>query len=371
MEAEDKWPNVTFDSYEKNNRMSLANPPQSHKNSKNTDRVAIYEVHDQLRHEIAYIVPSSNKFLIQPKTNPYPFESMFTELIFNEIIDEHYGLGDLEPVAMQQEELDRVRTAMLTHTKRGNRKYALQEEEYKEDRLAQLESGEDGAIVKMQDIDNIKVLDDANMSSDIYNYGQLIRGDHREITGINEYMNAGQVKGTKTAYETSQIMQGANTRMSEKPDLVGDFCEEVANKDINIMKKMYPVPQIAKFLGQDKAEVWRYIQQWELQGEHYVRVQAGSTQPIDETSNFQRGLLLFQTFKDDPNVDHAALLNEVMTLMNIRNKSILLGLQKQGGGIMQPGQGPQAIPYGMNPNSREMPQFNAMKSSMPGAGVLK
>lgn len=373
VEAQAKWPKVKFPTHDKNElkrALTFGQPPESTLKGEgdDTDRVAIYEVHDQLKREVSYISLYHNKYLIEPRPNPYPFETNFTELIFNEIIDEHYGLGDLEPVAVQQEELDRVRSAMLKHTKRFNRKYAIQEEEYKEDRLKDLESGEDGAIVKMQDIDNIKPIEDARMSSDIYNYAEIIRGDHREVTGVNEYLNAGRISGTKTAYETEQIMSGARVRLGEKPDLTGDFCEDVAAKDIDMMKKIYPVPQIVKYIGPDQQEIWRYVQQWELQGQHYVVIHAGSTQPKDETANFQRGLLLYQTFANDPEVDHKALLQEVMNLMNIKNKARLLGIPMQASMPGDQGQSLQAMPYGMNPASRSIPDFNKMRSALPGGG---
>ncbi len=375
-EAEAKWPGVKFPLYEKLRQkrgLTFGKPPESTMwgDGDATDRVAIYEVHDQLHREVSYISLYHNKFLIEPRPNPYPFDTNFTQLVFNEIIDEHYGLGDLEPVAIQQEELDRVRTAMLKHTKRFNRKYAIQEEEYKEDRLKDLESGEDGAIVKMMDIDNIRPIEDARMSSDLYDYAEIIRGDHREVTGVNEYLNAGRISGTKTAYETEQIMSGARVRLGEKPDLTGDFCEDVAYKDIEMMKKLYPVPQIVKYVGPENQEVWRYVQQWELQGQHYVSVHAGSTQPKDEVANFQRGLLLYQTFANDPAVDHQALLHEVMSLMSLKNKARLLGIPTAASTAFQPGgQSMQAMPYGYNPESREIPDYNELRSALPGGGLF-
>lgn len=377
VEAEARWPGVPFTVYDPNNKSqgSIPSAPTRYGNGlDSTDRVLIYEVHDQLNREISYITRDSKKFLVEPKPNPYPVDTLFTELIFNEIIDEHYGLSDLEPVAMQQDEMDRVRSAMLTHTKRFNRKYLMQTEEYnKEKSLKSLESGEDGVVVPVDDLDSIKALEDAGISGDLYNYATLIRGDHREVTGINEYMNAGRISGTKTAYETEQIMAGARVRLGEKPDLVGDFCEEVANKDINVMKRLYPVPQIAQFLGPQGEAIWRYIQKWELQGEHYVAVQAGSTQPRDETANFQRGIMLYQLFGQDPQINQQELRREVLTLMNVRSKSRLLNLPPDMGETvndMQGGDegGPQAIPYGMNPQSREMPQYNALRSSLGGGG---
>lgn len=294
------------------------------------ERVEVFEVHDQLHREISIISKDYGKYLAEPRPNPYPLDTLFTELMFNEVIDAHYGIGDLEPTFMQQEEMDRIRELMMTHSKRFNRKYKMQKGNADKHAKDALESGEDGVIVELEDINGLIPLDDANLSPDQYNYFQAVRTDHREITGVNEYMMSSKVSGTKTAYETQQITAGANARASEKPDLVGDFCEEIAYKDIELMKKMYPDTQVMQWTGLDGEQQWRQVQQWEMQGEHYVTVHAGSTQPRDEATDFQRGTLLYQTFAQDPVVNHQALVEVVMQMMNIRDKDFLLGKMPQG-----------------------------------------
>ncbi|MCD6197481.1 MAG: hypothetical protein J7K15_02770 [Deltaproteobacteria bacterium] len=327
-------------------------------------RVEVYEVHDQLHHEISVISPDYDSFLDPPRQSPYPLKSLFTQLVFNEIVDEHYGIADLEPVMEQQRELDRLRTLMLVHTKRFNRKYKLQKHSADKEALDALESGEDGVIVQMNDIDGLQPITDAPLSSDVYNYQALIRNDHREITGINEYLQAGQVGGTKTAYEAEQIMAGARLRLGEKVDLVGDFAERVAFKDIEIMKKLYPSPQVAQFYGPDGEVQWRIVQKEELQGEHFVEVHSGSMRPRDESANFQRAILLYQTFANDPAVNHEALLNTVMGLMNVRDKNALLSQAPVSPRLLGVGQG-------VNPRSQELPNPNAVMQAVGRGGLFR
>ncbi len=397
-EAKELWPSKytglkAVSSYEMLREATATLPARSDKfvvpgMSDGFERVEVYEIHDQYNREISIISPDCDSFLAEPRSNPYPLDTLFTELIFNEIIDAHYGIGDLEPTFMQQEELDRVRSAMMTHTKRFNRKYTLQKGLADNEAKEAIESGEDGAIIELDDVNGLQPVQDAQMSGDVYNYFQSIRNDHREITGVNEYMMASQMPGTKTAYETQQITQGGNARASEKPDLVGDFCEEVAYKDIEIMKQLYPDQQVMKWVGPDGQEQWRQIQQWELQGEHYVSIHAGSTQPRDDAVDFQRGMLLYQTFGQDPTIPHEALLEVVMQMMNIRDKDFLLGKtnqqgmpagqQPQGGQPQGPG-GAASLPggagnqYGM-PGAPQVPGMpggmNPMSNSLPQATQL-
>ena len=375
-EAEARFPGVVLQPYDKGKNRGdfrISSSPMNSLTGDKMHRVVAYEIHDQLHGEISVFTPGHKKYLVEPQPSPYPLPCLFTQLSFNEIIDEHYGMSDLEPVAMQQEELDRVRQAMLIHTKRFNRKYKILDTEAEDATLDALESGEDGAIVKLKDLDSLAPIEDANMSSDIYNYASVIRNDHREITGINEYFMAGQVGGTKTAYEAEQIMAGGRVRVGEKPELVGDFISEVAYKDIMLMKKFYPVPQVVEFYGPEGSE-WRYVQQWEVQGEHYVTIHAGSTQPPDEQRDFQKGLVLYQTFQNEPTVNKQALVEEVMELMNLKNKNKLLGLQPAGsaskpvGGMPMGGNGMNAIPSGINPQSQALPQLMALRKSMGTGG---
>ena len=374
-EADKAYPNISFLPYDKaheRGEFTLSTQSASSPSADKMDRVVAYEVHDQYHGEISVITPTHNKYIIEPRPSPYPLPCLFTQLVFNEIPDDHYGISDLEPVAMQQEELDRVRQAMLIHTKRFNRKYKILDTEYEDTALDALESGEDGAMVRLKDLDSLEPIQDAPMSSDIYNYAAAIRADHREITGINEYFMAGQVGGTKTAFEAQQIMAGGRIRVGEKPEMVGDFCADVAYKDIMLMKTFYPVPQVVEFYGPEGEREWRYVQQWELQGEHYVTAHAGSTRPPDEQADFQKALVLYQTFKGDPTVNPQGLVEVVMDLMNLKEKNKLLGLaptaRSMSANPLQASGGPTMVPNGINPNSQELPDLAALRTALGNRG---
>lgn len=338
-------------------------------------KCVIYEVHDQLRHERSAFHPKWDRYLIKPEKSPYPFKSHFTELIFNEKVFQHYGIGDLEPAAKQQEELSAVRKQMMTHNKRFNRKYAVESNNIKPSEKAKLESNEDGTIVEMASLDGFRPIEDAPLSGDVYIYEERIKQDYREILGISEYQRAGAVPRTKTKYETQQIVAGQEMRAGEKSELTEDFIAEVSEKDILIMKHFYDESRVVPLLGQD-GMIWKKIQQEDLQGLHKVKVQTGSTMPRDSMSDFQKGLLIHQQFANDPNVDPLVERDIVTRLMNIPFRSHLLrqqplkmieAQQGQGGG-----QGPKAMPQGNNPMMQGLPNpktlANTLRNPNPEAG---
>lgn len=335
-------------------------------------RCIIYEVHNQLKRERSAFYPGYNRYLIKPEKSQYPFKSHFTELIFNEKVLQHYGIGDLEPAAKQQEELNRVRKSMMVHNKRFNRKYATEKNNLDPRAKQQLESSEDGAIVEMANIEGFQPIKDAPLSGDVYVYEDRIKQDYREILGISEYQRAGAVPRTKTKYETQQIVAGGQMRAGEKQELTEDFIEEIAEKDLVIMKAFYSEDRVVPLLGEDGV-IWRNIQQDDLQGVHKVNVQAGSVTPKDEMSEFQKGMLIHQIFGNDPNVDPIVERDIVTRLLNVPFRTQLLKPQPLKQLELQGTRsGPANMPSGMNPMMQGLPNTkqlaNVLKNPNPEMG---
>jgi hypothetical protein len=290
------------------------------------DRCIVYEVHNQLDGEINVFHPQHDRYLVKPRPSPYPTQSLFTQLVFNEKVFQHYGISDLEVVEGQQVELDGLRNQMQTHNKRFNRKYKTARDNLNVKDWKALESSEDGTIVEMADPEAFDVIEDAPLSGDVYAYHAIIKEDYREILGINEYDRAGAVPRTKTAYETAQIVRGTQERRGEKADLANDFVVDISRKDIAIMKVFYDTNRVVRLLG-PQGYAWEMVRQTDLQGVHRVTVQAGSLSPRDETADFTKGTVLYNIFGNDPNVDPMVLRDICTRLMNVPFRTKLLRRQ--------------------------------------------
>jgi len=337
-------------------------------------RCIVYEVHNQLEGEISVFHLQYDRYLVKPRPSPYPTQSLFTQLQFNEKVFQHYGISDLEPVERQQDELDTIRDQMRTHNRRFNRKYITAKDNIDAKNKKRLESQEDGTVVEANDPDAFKPIEDAPLSGDVYAYHAAIKEDYREILGINEYDRAGAVPRTKTAYETEQIVRGTMERRGEKADLTNDFICEVSRKDIALMKKFYDEPRVVRLLG-PQGRFWRQVTQEDLQGVHRVTVQAGSTAPRNESADFQKGVLIYQLFGNDPNFDPIVLRDICTRLMNIPFRTKLLrqqplaqeAAQTQGGGT----QLPNMAPYGVNPMSQRLPSPQRMAELLRSPEVAR
>ena len=317
---------------------------------KDVGRVMVYEIHDQLNEMIYMIHPGHDKFLRTPEEHKYISAfggSQFTELEFNEVPGEQVGIGDLEPVSHQFAKINDLREAMVVHVKRFTRKYLMERKNAKQDALDALSDGEDGTIAIVEDIEKFKEVKDAPMSVDVWNLEGVLKQDLRETAGIDEMLRAGAVKGAGTAYETSQIVAGRNLRMGEKPDLVGDFIEEVSFKDIEIMKNFYDEAHVAQITRDPMAPPeWREIKRGDLQGRHFVRLHAGSTIPIDETTEWQKGVALYQQYAQDPMVSHVKLLQIAMALQRVPQRSALIVDPHAKAQTRQPGVNPFSQAHG-------------------------
>jgi hypothetical protein len=333
---------------------SVSNVPQDTSETqqmvKEVGRVMVYEIHDQLNKMIYMVHPGHEKFLIPPQEHKYIDVfggSQFTELEFNEVPGEQFGIGDLEPVSHQFAKINDLREAMVVHVKRFTRKYLMERKNAKQESLDALSDGEDGTIAIVEDIEKFKEVKDAPMSVDVWKLEGVLKQDLRETAGIDEMLRAGAVQGAGTAYETSQIVAGRNLRMGEKPDLVGDFIEEVSFKDIEIMKNFYDEAHVARITRDPMAPPeWREITRGDLQGRHFVRLHAGSTTPIDETTEWQKGVALYQQYSQDPMVAHSKLLEIVMSLQRVPQRTALIVDPHAKGQTRQPGVNPFSQAHG-------------------------
>lgn len=328
-------------------------------------RVVVWELHNQLDGTIGSFSETYSMWLDKPRQSPYPrsMGSLLTEMVFNEVPDEQYGIGDLEPVRSQQYEMDRARTEQFIHVRRFRRRYMSQKQNLDEDARRALEDGRDGVVVEMQDIDptsGFRVIEDAPISQDLYLYAEALRRDRRETLGIAEYERAGMMPGTKTKFETQMIMSGSQIRKNEKSEMVELFIEEVTRKDIAIMQTFYDQPMVIRVAGQEGYQ-WVQVNPSELTGTHEVEIHVGSMSPKDDQAEFMKGQFLYDKLSQDPMINHVALLDRVLKMWQVPNRYQLI--QAPGTQPGQPGTGPRQL---MNPAMGQIPQLQEMSRALGG-----
>ena len=315
-------------------------------NNPNSDddmaRAIVYEIHDHLNRRIYVIAEGYDKFL-SDRPDPYDITgSLIDEIAFNEIPETPFALPDPALMEGQQLELNRLRTMMLQHVRRFNRKYVTSRDNLNEDEKKEFESNEDGILVECDDPGMVFPLKDAPITGDVHMYEERIKMDMQQSTGINEWAKGGMISPKKTAFEASQISQGTSVRTSEKPSLMEDFSTRVAEKQIRIMQQFMDSPIIDNIpynpLGVPLSPSGlKAFSRDDIQGEFKITVKQGSTQLPNKDAEMQMAMQMLQAGLGQDPVLGDWLYKFVGSSMNIDGLDKHIAKKMGGGGGQQNG----------------------------------
>jgi len=297
-------------------------------------RVSIYRIQDLENNEFLWMCDGYTDFLEKERKNPYDVEGFLTEsLIFHEIPEEVYGMSVIRPAEGQQIELNKIRTSWMNHRKRFNRRYiagasAFAQGTDGENQRELLKRGEDGSICDVQDINQVIPLADASMPPDVGEHEARIKEDWKDITVVNEYLRAGAVPRTKTAYETSEIVAGTKLRLGTLIDDVRTFDGKIAKKLLQIMQQHLKEPIVVQIIG-PKGQFWGRYTRKQIQGEMECIIYPGEMLPPDEERSRLLAERFYKTFRPDPACDQRKVLRKALEMWGIPDPDGFL-VQNQG-----------------------------------------
>ena len=288
------------------------------------DRFICYDIHDRQDGKLYTIVEGYDKFL-RNTYEPYNYLGEFnlTELRFNE-----YGISDTENWIPIQQELNKIRTYMLRHIKRFNRKYIYNKDKISETEMEKIIAGEDGALAGIsageQNVTNfIAPLIDAAISPDVYNVGSIVKSELYELSGMRELIAGGM--GQETQLATVAMIQEAGKKLvtDDKLDLVGEFCVVNAEKLFKIIKYNYKNDKIFRMLDKESRDIFVKLTREGLNGEYSFDMQLGSTSPYSKEMRKNDLILVYDKFKEDiPN--KPALIREILAQLELPNVDRIL-----------------------------------------------
>ncbi len=286
---------------------------------KDLDRFICYDIHDRQEGKLYTVAEGCDKFL-RDVDDPYNYLDEFnlTELRFNE-----EGVSDTENWIPIQQELNKIRTYMLRHIKRFNRKYVYNKDKIKETEMEKIIVGEDGACAGVeageQNVLNfIQPLTDAPISPDVYNVGNIIKSELYELSGMRELMNGGM--GQEAQLATVAMIQEAGKKLvtDDKLDMVGEFCVVNAEKLFKILKHNYRNDKIFRMLDKEGRDTFVRLTQEGLNGEYSFDMQLGSTSPYSKEMRKNDLILVYDKFQNDiPN--KPALIREILSQLELPN----------------------------------------------------
>lgn len=261
------------------------------------ERVVIWEYYNMMDNTVAVYADNADEFLIDPLSMPYAYGQPFTMIRNYDVPDHFYPIGDLEAIEPLQLELDKTRSQLMNDRKRYARKYLYHERSFGPEGREALESDEDGRLVPV--VDENKPLSEIVMpmpqiplSPEIYNYSNIIEDDINTVSGISEYARGAMPEIRRTATEASIVADAQNARSADKLAIIELSISSVARRVIQLMQQFMTGEQVARLNVKGGETMWIPYSREEIVGEYDFSVQAGSTQPMNETIRKQQAISL-------------------------------------------------------------------------------
>lgn len=277
-----------------------------------TKYVIRWEIWDGRTDEVICLAEGHKRFLKKPHDSEYTMFNSgyhpYLMLRFNEVNDEFYPVGDIEPAEPQIEELNDVRTKLNIHLRRYNRKYMAAPGVLDAEAKMGLKSGEDGVVIELSNTADtqdkpleslLAPIQDAPLPPEIYAIEGRVKDDFFSITGTIDYtsMAAGNAR---TATEAQIRSTQSRFRVEERIDLIGEFVQAILTNIAMLRQKFSSAEDVSEIVGLD-AMYWQQMNSDEdIRSEFIYNVVYGSSTPISIEVKREQFDKFYVMVKDDP-----------------------------------------------------------------------
>ena len=275
-------------------------PPQREESTDYTmteELCTIWEYYDIKNNTLCVFAENGEGYLVDPMPMPYASGIPFVMLRNYDVPDQFMPMGDLESIESMQLELDKTRTPLMNDRKRYARKYLYFERSFDGAGREALESEDDGRMVPVVDEnrplqDVVQPMPQVPVSPEIYSYSEIITGDINMVSGVSEYAQGGLPETRRTATEASIIADAQNARSADKLALIEIGISHVARRVVQLLQQFMTGEQMARMTKTDGADLWIPYSREDITGEYDFTVEAGSTQPMNDTVRKQQAISL-------------------------------------------------------------------------------
>ena len=263
-------------------------------------RVTLWEYYDLAEEHMCVFADQADVgFLVKPQAFPYPYGQPFVMLRNYEVPDQFYPIGEIEAILPLQDELNDTRSSMVQARRLDIAKYMYHENALDDQGLDALQSDDPYTAIPIRDdvplADAIQPLPHNDANAEFYRaHSEQIESDIDRVTGINEYQRGALPEVRRTATEASIIQDAANARAADKLSTVERFASEVSRHLVSLAQVFMTSEQIAVVVGADGTKAWVPFRREDIEGEFLFGVEAGSTQPQNETFRRQQASQMLQ-----------------------------------------------------------------------------
>lgn len=297
-------------------------------------RVTLYEFYDIQQGTVSVFAEHGDYFLVDPRPMPYSYGIPFVMMRNYNVPDYFYPLGDLEALEPLQRELNAIRSAMMNDRKQNARKYMVDENKLTTKLREGLQSDEDGLVIPVEgplDDTTVKLVPREALDAQMYQYTDVIEQDLTSVSGVSEYQRGELPETRRTATEASIIQDSANARASDKLAIIETSIREIAERLLQLAQTYLTGEHVARLTGLDGTNLWVPFTRDDVQGEFDFEVEAGSTQPSNETFRRQQALQLLQTLQPYAGVEGMQAQGAV-----INARTLIEHVLREGFGLKNP-----------------------------------
>jgi len=307
----------------------------------------VIEFYDLKKNTMAVFCDGGDSFLINPMEVPFAFGHPFVMMRNYDVPEHFYPIGELEAIEPLQQELNETRTQMMNHRKRFSRKWLYKESAFDVDGRSALESTEDNVLVPVIGDENlggvIQPMPAIVNPPEMYNISNQAMADMDRISGVAEFMRGGVSEIRRTATESAMIQDAMNARTSDKLAEVERCIAECARRLIGLAQQFMTGDQVVRVVGSGAMPIWIQFDRDYIAGNFDFEVEAGSTQPVNESFRRQMALQMVDAmapFVSAGVVDMGALARHVLQFgFGVKTPEAFLAAPQAPAG--QPPMGPE------------------------------
>lgn len=258
----------------------------------------VFEHYDMKTGMVCWFGETGDKFLKPPQPIQFPFGHPFVQLRNYEVPEQFYPVGDLEMIEPLVMELSFMRTRQMNDVRQYTRKYGTKAAWVDSKGINSLKSTADGEVVLFSDEapDDLRqavvALPTMDPNPSMYQMSPIINDDVTRISAVSEYEQGVQPDVRRTATEAGIIKDASNSRAAEKLTQIEQGVSAIARRVVQLGQMMLTTDQVAVIGGQDTGQPiqWVPFSRDEIVGEYDFEVEAGSTQPRNESFRRQSAL---------------------------------------------------------------------------------
>jgi len=256
--------------------------------------VLLFEVWDWKYKKLRTFADGCPEPLLE-KDWPYDYINKFPFVKFDYITipDELYGVGIPFQIEDQQFELNRNRTYAFEHRRRFSaRKYEILKG-VDETELTKFANGEDGAMVRVQQIGSIKPIEDAPMPTDTQIVEAMIMRDIQSATG-KDALFSGQTLGDRTTSGEVQTRASIfRLKLEDRIDTVDKFVLKVGDLVLQHIKGNFKKDRIIRLFG-NEGEYWETLTPDMIKDEVDIFMDTISAPKVDPLVERQQAMNIWQ-----------------------------------------------------------------------------